>query len=386
MSRDYYDILGVQKSATTEEIGKAYRSLAKKYHPDKFQGEEKAKAEEQFKSISEAYSVLKDEKKRKQYDFTGSSDNFSGFDGFDYGKTNSSFFDGMEDIFSFFGGTGFRRQEREERGRDLSVEISVTLLQAYNGDQVEFILPRLFQCESCNSTGYTVPAATCKTCKGSGSIQVRHGFFHVEQTCSTCSGTGKIVDKQYECKVCYGKGKINKNSTIKISIPQGLEDGQTIKLKNEGDFGQSGSGDLYIKVNVVNDTKFVRDKLDLYYQVNINMLDAVLGSNIKISTISGTNLDVVVPTGTQPGGRLRIDGHGMIVGKRKGNLYLKFNVEIMDAKLFSNEERELWNNMKEYYYGSGSKFSKNNSKSNGSESKAKFTFDSIKEMFNKWKK
>ncbi len=365
--KNYYDVLGVAKDASQDEITKSYRSLAKKHHPDRFAGDKKKAAEEKFKEISEAYTVLKDQQKRTEYDQGGAG--FDGF-GFDPNQFNgSSFFGGMDDIFqSFFGGS--QSKKPNQRGQDLRFDIDITLEQAYHGYQAKIKIPRLLKCETCKGVGSTTPPIICRQCQGKGTVHIKHGFFHVEQACSSCAGNGKTIKDK--CRSCAGQGRIKKERQLDVTIPQGIQDGQEIRMVGEGDEGAKGhNGDLYIRINIQPHAQFTRVKSDLYCSVEISPVIAVHGGKIEIKSIADREISITIPEGIQSETKLRVSSYGMITGRYKGDLYVKVTIVTPKKKGMTKEEIELWSSL--------------NDLNKGKRQPVKTaSFESIKNMFNKW--
>jgi molecular chaperone DnaJ len=349
--KDYYKILGVSRNATPEEIKKAYRRLALKYHPDRNPGNKEA--EEKFKEAAEAYSVLIDSEKRRIYDQYGVSglrgEGFTGFSGFD-----SSIFQEFEDIlgdlfedfgFDFFGHRARKRKYRPQRGRDLWLELEITLEEAYSGTIKEVTLIRSDFCSECQGTGLKpgTRRIPCPTCRGVGEVRYHQGFFTFSRTCSHCQGTGEIIE--HPCTRCGGSGKIKKREKLTIKIPSGVDNGTKLKLGGEGEVGdlQGGRGDLYITIRVKKHEIFSRKGDDLYCEKKISMVKATLGGVIVIPTLEGEE-KIKIPGGTQPGEVFRIKGKGMknLNGYKKGDLYVKINVVI--PKNLSKEEKKLLQN------------------------------------------
>lgn len=330
--KDYYEILGVSKTATKDEITKAFRRLAMKYHPDRASGKE---AEEKFKEIQKAYAVLSDEKKRKEYDQFGEAGFASG--GFGAGDFSGTHFD-FGDIFSqMFGGgrgPGSREQgSRAVRGADLQYELSVTFKEAALGTTKEIRTAHEETCNVCHGNGAkpgTSPAP-CSTCRGSGKIDVKHGFLHLQQTCPECHGSSKIIKDP--CSKCHGTGRIRKNRTLQVTIPAGIDDGQAIRLSGEGDagFNNGPSGDLYIRVHVSKDPFFIRKGGDLHCEVPTSFATAALGGEVNVPLISGHKAELKIPKGSQNGKTLRLKGQGIVqlntANKAKGDLYCHLYVE-----------------------------------------------------------
>jgi molecular chaperone DnaJ len=341
---DYYELLGVSKSASDEEIKKAYRKMAIKYHPDKNAGDKDAEAK--FKSVNEAYETLKDPQKKAAYDRFGhdayknaSSNGGGGFNRGGYSSQDFHFdFGGdsdFSDIFdSFFGGgrRGEARGERMEmRGNDLRYDATVTLEEAFRGKDIELKLRTNVRCDDCGGTGSEGGATpkVCPSCRGSGKMRFSQGFFVVEKTCSACNGTGHIIEKS--CKSCNGAGRINKIRNLNVSIPAGIEDGAKIRLAGEGESGIRGgrSGDLYIFVSVRQHKLFAREGSNIHCEVPVSFVTATLGGEVEVPTIDGKKVAVKIPGGTQSAQVLKLRGKGMPVvrGSIRGDMMVHIVVE-----------------------------------------------------------
>ncbi len=342
--KDYYEILGIDKDANKQEIKKAYRKLALKYHPDKNPSKE---AEEKFKEISEAYAVLYDDEKRKLYDTYGHSgidqqysqedifrnadfrDIFRGM-GFDF----SGF--GFEDIFeSFFGHrTGRRQAYQRRRGADLRYDIEITLEQVYNGLETTIRVPRAETCEKCNGSGAKpgTNKKTCPQCNGNGQIRqsrrTAFGMFTQVAPCNRCQGQGTIIETP--CPECGGRGTIQKTREIDLKIPKGVDDGSQLRLPGQGEAGPAGTGDLYIVTHIKKHPKFNRRGMDLHTVKKISFPEAALGIKTQIQGISGDFEKLKIPEGTQNGEIIKIKGAGMpgVNGRGKGDLYVEIQVQI----------------------------------------------------------
>ena len=351
--RDYYEVLGLKKDAPKDEITKAYRKRALKYHPDR--NPDDKKAEEKFKEATEAYEVLSDGEKKAQYDEFGHDSPDPGAGGFRY----SSSFDindamnifmrdfggrgGGNDIFSMFGGGG---GGRPSRGEDLEYTVSVPLKKAYEGGKVSITVPRTVGCSDCKGTGAEGgKLKTCQQCKGSGRIQSgRSGgmgqIFMSVGACPSCGGKGNTAAKH--CDRCGGKGSMSERSNISVDVPRGIKSGKKMRLRGKGNAGGPGAppGDLYLRVEVMDGGKFKREGDDLHCDINIPFYKAILGAKIEVQTMEGRSR-VKVPAGTQPGAKLRLKGKGMprMGGKGSGNLYVVIGVEI--PKKLSEKQREL---------------------------------------------
>ena len=350
MSKNYYDILGVSKTATADEIKKAYRQKAMQYHPDKNPGDKEAEAK--FKEAAEAYDVLKDPDKRSAYDrygdsaFSGAGNGgFGGFGGFKQSNFNdfSDIFSSFSDIFSDIAGGRKTQRQTDNSGSDLRYDITLTLEEAYSGKVADINFSAMGQCDECKGTGSAdgSGATTCPDCNGTGSVRMQQGFFIVEQTCRRCHGTGKIVKNP--CKKCGGTGRINKSKTLSVKIPAGVDNGTKIKLTGEGEAGINGgkAGDLFVFVSVKKHSTFTRDKNDLYLTTGILPTTAMVGGEIEVPTIDGGKASVKIPAGTQYGDKIRINGKGMPVlngGGRRGDLVLNIKIDI--PKNINTEDRK----------------------------------------------
>ncbi|MCX8028779.1 MAG: molecular chaperone DnaJ [Brevinematales bacterium] len=352
MAKDYYEILGVPRNASKEEIKRAYRKLALKYHPDRNPGNKEA--EEKFKEINEAYEVLSDDEKRKIYDLygieglrgstgyrnTGSTDTryrWSDFGGF---GTGVGFEDIFEDIFDSFFGTTTRRTSRSsystketapKRGDDIYIQIEVSLEEIYFGASKSVVIDKKETCSACNGIGTKNGRKpdTCPTCRGAGTVTVREGFFSLTTTCPTCKGTGYII-REY-CNICNGIGTVNKKKTIEFKIPKGIEDGMMIRVKGEGNAGKNGGtpGDLYIVVKQKPHHFYTREGIDLKCEISIPFTKAILGGEIEIPSLDGKSIKVKIPEGTQPNDVLRVRGSGLEDDKgRRGDIYCKVNIKL----------------------------------------------------------
>lgn len=322
--RDYYEILGVGKSASADEIKKAYRRLAVQYHPDKQGGNE-----ERFKEIGEAYEVLKDAEKRKRYDQFGhagvggngnGAGGFGGFNGYGgFGQGQEMHFDfgdlGLGDIFGSFFGGGQQQQRRQARGRDVEAQLEITFEQAVFGTEADLILNLEDTCEHCNGTtvepGHNLK--TCDTCKGTGQVVnvTRTIFGNIQQAgvCPKCHGTGKIPEKV--CTVCHGKGTQVKKQTIKLKIPAGIDDGATIRLREHGEAIANGpKGDLYVNIRVKPHKNFTREGDLILSKEHVDMVEAALGTTIEVDTVDG-KVTMRVPAGTQSGSDFKLSNHGV---------------------------------------------------------------------------
>lgn len=331
--KDYYEILGVDKSCDDKTLKSAFRKLAKEYHPDHNAG--KPEAEAKFKEISEAYERLKNPESRAAYDryghaaFDGGSGrgNYSG--GFD-GNFSSAFSDIFNDFFGDFSNST-RSRETSNRGSDLRYNLEITLEEAYSGKSDTINVPMNSECTSCKGNGGENGEApiVCPNCQGSGKTRASQGFFMIERSCTSCNGSGQIVVNP--CKSCGGQGRVKKPKKLSINVPAGVEDGNRIRLSGQGEAGLRGgrTGDLYIFISIKPHKFFQRDGSDLYCNVPVSMATAALGGQIDIPTIDGSKLSVSIPEGSQNNKHLRLRGKGMPILRQKnfGDLHLQISVE-----------------------------------------------------------
>lgn len=340
MAKDYYQILGVSKTATPDELKKSYRKLAMKHHPDKNPGDKAA--EEKFKEISHAYDVLSDEQKRAAYDRYGHDAFTQGGMGAAGGGGNSAaggfdFSSGFADIFEdLFGMSGGRQQRGGEaqastRGADLRYNMNITLEDAFHGKNETIKITTAASCNTCNGSGGANGSkpVNCTSCNGSGRIRASQGFFTVERTCTGCGGIGKTIKDP--CKTCAGSGRVRKEKTLSVKIPAGVDEGNRVRINSEGEAGIRGgaTGDLYIFVSVKPHPLFVRDGADIHCSIPIRMTTATLGGAIEVPTIDGTRVKITIPEGTQHGHQMRLRGKGMSIVKAgsRGDMYIHTLVE-----------------------------------------------------------
>lgn len=339
--RDYYEVLGVARTATDSEIKRAYRSLAVKHHPDKNPGDHRA--EERFKEAAEAYSVLSDSQKRAAYDRFGHAAASAG----GYGAGFDPGFSNIEDIFDLFGfgdmfGQRGGRRTAVQRGADLRYDLEISLEDAASGKDEKLRIPRLEICETCEGSGAekgTKPE-TCIACGGSGQTRYQQGFFSVMRTCPNCSGKGTIIKNP--CKNCGGSGRVEKEKTLELKIPAGVETGSRLRVSGEGEAGVGGgpSGDLFVVIHVAEHESFERQGANLYSAVPISFAQAALGTEIKVKTLTGEE-DLKIPAGTQTGTVFRVKGQGMPVLGARGNGDLFVAVTLVTPKTLTKEQRKL---------------------------------------------
>lgn len=309
--RDYYEILGVAKTASDDEIKKAYRKLAMKFHPDR--NPDNPEAEEKFKEASEAYEILSDNEKRSMYDRMGHGafENGGGFGG-GGGFSAEDIFSQFGDIFGgAFGGRGGQSQQRQKRGSDLRYVMELDLEEAIKGTKKTITFSAPAPCETCDGHGTKNPndVETCKTCRGAGQVRIQQGFFAVQQTCSTCRGAGKTIKNP--CNSCHGSGIKDRQQTLEVTIPAGVDNGDRVRLTGKGEAIRGGqAGDLYVEVVVREHAIFERDGADLYMDVPVSIADAALGKEIEIPTLEG-RVSLKVPEGTQTGKMFRLRGKGV---------------------------------------------------------------------------
>ena len=343
--RDYYEVLGVNKSANKDEIKKAYRKLALKYHPDKNKGDKVS--EEKFKEASEAYHVLSDEKRKTNYDqfghaaFQGGGQ--GGFGNFDF---SSSFSDIFEDVFGDFGfGTsgGSRRGRSNNRGSDLRYDVSIDLNDAFSGSEKKINYSTYKKCKTCTGSGAkpgSKPSA-CSYCGGQGRVRSSQGFFTIQQTCPQCGGEGEKITNP--CNKCSGMGKTQSDESVSVKIPKGVDDGTRIRLAGKGEAGSKGgaNGDLYLFVSVQSHSIFKRSEENLYYELPISIADAALGATVEVPSIDGGKTKIKIPSGTQSGKQLRLKGKGMPILRRNifGDLYIRIVTEVPTS--LTKKQKEL---------------------------------------------
>ncbi|HRP27704.1 MAG TPA: molecular chaperone DnaJ [Burkholderiaceae bacterium] len=372
--RDYYDVLGVPKNATDDDIKKAYRKLAMKHHPDRNQGDTATKAEERFKEAKEAYEMLSDPHKRAAYDQHG----HAGVDPNMMGGRGAEGFGGFAEAFGdifgdIFGGQGGRRGGQQVyRGNDLSYAMEITLEEAALGKETQIRIPSWETCETCSGSGAKpgTSAKSCTTCNGAGTVHMRQGFFSIQQTCPHCRGSGRIIPEP--CTACSGQGKIKKTKTLEVKIPAGIGEGMRIRSAGNGEPGTNGGppGDLYIELRVKPHDIFERDGDDLHCSVPVAMTTAALGGNIEVPTLNG-KAEIDLPESTQHGKTFRLRGKG-IKGVRSsypGDLYCHITVET-PVKI-TEHQRKLLKELDESFRKAGDRHSPN----------AKSWTDRVKDLF-----
>ena len=358
-SKDYYSILGVSKDATADDLKRAYRKLAKQYHPDAQHTEEdKKKAEAKFKEINEAYSVLSDENKRAQYDRFGSNFEQAGFGGSGFGGYSNAYdFSGfggidfdLEDILGSVFGGGFgsssKKSQGPTRGADIRTNMSLKFEEAAFGVKKETSITRNEKCDSCGGSGAKPGSRviTCDKCGGRGKIQMTQntimGAFSTVKTCDKCSGTGKVIETQ--CEKCSGKGIVRKSRKIEINVPAGIDDGQAISLRGEGDAGKKGgpNGDLYVVMKVAPHKYFKRNGFDISANVRVPFTKMALGGDIKIPTLEG-EMEFNIPEGTTTGTKFRVKDQGIPILNGKGRGNLEFTVDVDVPKKLTDKQREI---------------------------------------------
>ena len=328
--RDYYEMLGVRRDADADDIKKAFRSLAMRYHPDRNPDDQTA--EHQFKEINEAYDVLKDGQKRAAYDRYGHAAFENGgagrSPGFDFSA--AGFADIFDEMFGDLMG-GRRSDPARGRGADLRYNMEISLEEAFHGKQATIRVPASSRCEACGGTGGEKGAQpiACPTCLGAGRVRASQGFFTIERTCQSCHGAGKIIERP--CRPCMGSGRVRKEKSLAVSIPAGVEDGTRIRLAGEGEAGMRGAppGDLYIFLSIKPHHLFVRNGAEIHCRVPIPMTTAALGGSIEVPAVDGGRARLTIPAGTQTGQQLRLRGRGMSVlrSAARGDMYVEIGVE-----------------------------------------------------------
>jgi len=348
--RDYYEVLGVGRDADEDALKKAYRKLAMQWHPDRNQGN--AEAEAKFKELNEAYDVLKDTEKRAAYDrFGHAAFEQGGPGGGGFGGGGSPFGGAFEDIFEEmfgrFGGGGGRGQRggATGRGADLRTQVEISLEEAFAGTKTNIRIPTSVSCEACKGTGAeggsSAGVQTCGTCGGQGKVRAQQGFFLIERTCPTCGGSGRIIKNP--CKICHGAGRVQRERTLNVTVPPGVEDGTRIRLAGEGEAGLRGApaGDLYVDIAIRPHPIFQRDGANIFIRVPLRMTQAALGGHVEVPSIDGGRARVTIPPGTQTGDQFRMRGKGFSVLRSgaRGDMYVQVSVET--PQNLSPKQREL---------------------------------------------
>ena len=349
--RDYYDVLGVDKGASADQIKSAYRKQAVKYHPDKNKGDKAA--EDKFKEASEAYHVLSNSERKQNYDnfghaaFENGGGGRGGFGNFDF---SNHFSDIFEDFFGEgFGGGGRRSRRSNNRGSDLRYDLSISLEEAYTGKKQDIKFSTSDKCDTCSGSGSKPghDAGSCSMCGGHGQVRSSQGFFTVQQTCPQCSGSGEMITNP--CGSCGGQGKKQASKRLSVTLPKGVDDGTRIRLAGKGEAGSRGAsnGDLYLFINVYSHDLFKRSEENLFFECPISIADAALGSSMEIPTIDGGKAKIKIPSGTQSGKQFRLKGKGMPLmrGSGTGDLYVQVNTEVPVS--LNKEQKELLEKFRE---------------------------------------
>ncbi len=348
--RDYYEVLGVNKSASADQIKSAYRKLAVKYHPDKNKGDKGA--EEKFKEASEAYHVLSNSERKQNYDnfghaaFENGGGGRGGFGNFDF---SNHFSDIFEDFFGEGFGGGRRSRRSNNRGSDLRYDLSISLEEAFSGKKQDIKFSTSEKCDTCSGSGSKPghEAGACSMCGGHGQVRSSQGFFTVQQTCPQCAGAGEEIT--HPCSTCNGQGKKQASKRLSVTIPKGVDDGTRIRLSGKGEAGSRGgsSGDLYLFINVNSHDLFKRSDENLFFECPVSIADAALGTSIEIPTIDGGKAKIKIPAGTQSGRQFRLRGKGMpyMRGSDFGDLYVQVNTEVPIS--LNKEQKELLEKFRE---------------------------------------
>ncbi|MCG9760123.1 MULTISPECIES: molecular chaperone DnaJ [Pseudoalteromonas] len=369
---DYYEVLGVARDASERDIKKAYKRLAMKYHPDRTAGN--AELEAKFKEVKEAYEILTDSQKRQMYDQYGHAA-FEQGGGAGHGGFGGAgdFGDIFGDVFGdIFGGGGGRRQSRQQRGADLRYNLELSLEEAVRGKEVDIQVPTWVSCKPCDGSGAKAGSKpkTCTTCHGAGQVQMRQGFFAVQQTCPTCQGTGQIISDP--CNSCHGQGRVEKTKTLNVKIPAGVDTGDRVRLSGEGEAGAHGApaGDLYVQVSVKEHPIFVRDGNNLYCEVPISFTTAALGGEIEVPTLDG-RAKLKIPSESQTGKMFRMRGKGVksVRSGAVGDLICKV---VLETPVNLNERQKVL--LQEFEESMGENNGKNRPKAQG-------FFDGVKKFF-----
>ena len=349
--RDYYDVLGINKGASPEDIKSAYRKLAVKHHPDKNPGDKSA--EDKFKEASEAYGILSDKSKKENYDNFGHAafENGGGQSGGFGGFGGADFSDIFEDFFGDFGGgrRGPRGRNSNNRGSDLRYDLSISLEEAYLGKKQNIQFSTSDKCNTCKGSGSKPghSADRCTYCGGNGKVRSNQGFFTVQQTCPQCSGSGEEITSP--CNDCNGQGNKQTSKKISVTIPKGVDDGTRIRLAGKGEAGNRGgtNGDLYLFINVKSHSLFKRSDENLFFECPISIANAALGTTIEIPTIDGGKAKIKIPNGTQSGKQFRLRGKGMpyMRGSGSGDLYVQINTEVPIS--LNKEQKQLLEKFRE---------------------------------------
>ncbi len=356
MKKDYYEILGVKKDSTAEQIKKAYRSLALSHHPDRVPAEKKKEAEEQFKEISEAYGVLSDAKKRQMYDqygHAGIDQRYTTEDIF-RGADFSSIFENMgdfgfgggggifEDLFGgIFGGSSTSGRRRSQRGRDLQIEVDLTLQEAFDGVRKKIRVPRYEFCQTCSGSG-AKPGSNpkkCNQCAGRGRIVTSTGFFQMQQTCPQCRGEGQVITEF--CPKCHGQGRVKVVRQIDVNFPAGVDNNSQLRVRGEGEVGKAGNGDLFIYIHIKDHPVFQRRGNDVLMERPLSFVKAALGGEVSVATLNG-KVKMKIPAGTQSGKMFRLKGKGMpdLHGGSRGDQYVRVMIHV-PTKLNSQQRKIL---------------------------------------------
>ncbi|HEY8189635.1 MAG TPA: molecular chaperone DnaJ [Micavibrio sp.] len=387
--KDYYQLLGIERNASDDDIKKAFRTLAMKYHPDR--NKDDATAEAKFKEINEAYDALKDPQKKAAYDRFGSAAFEGGMGGFRPGAAGGAgagaagfggaFSDIFEDMFGDFMGGGGRGRTSHgpQRGNDVQYTMEVTMEEAFTGKEATIRIPLSETCDLCNGSGAKTGSGTetCATCSGSGRVRMQQGFFTIERTCPTCGGEGAII--RDPCEKCSGAGRVRKEKTLRVKIPPGVENGRRIRLGGEGEAGVRGgpSGDLYVLLAIKPHRLFRREGADLFCRVPIPMTTAALGGDIDVPTVDRTKTKVKIPPGTQSGQQMRVKGKGMSIlrSQARGDMYIEIFVET--PVNLSRKQSDLLKELDKSMGGTGG--GKHSPESSGFMSKAKEFWNDLTE-------